>query len=199
MSRHQRYLVIFARAPRLGIGKRRLAADIGRIAAWRFYRNNLITLIHRLSGGPWTLVLAVSQASDVTHPAFSGLNVMVQNSGDLGRRMAGVFRELAPVPAIVIGSDIPGIERAEIDRAFAALKTRDAVFGPAPDGGYWLVGMAGRKPVPRGFMGNVRWSTRHALADTEASLPGHYSVSHIQERADVDDGLSYRAWRRNSR
>jgi glycosyltransferase A (GT-A) superfamily protein (DUF2064 family) len=37
-SRVSRHLVIFARRPRLGVGKRRLAADIGDLAAWRFQR-----------------------------------------------------------------------------------------------------------------------------------------------------------------
>ncbi|HAJ20859.1 MAG TPA: hypothetical protein DCL95_12520, partial [Rhodospirillaceae bacterium] len=78
MIHRRRHLILFARAPRLGVGKSRLAQDIGRLQAWRFYRGNLQTMIRRLQAGPWTLTIAVATQEDVTHPAFAGLPVMVQ-------------------------------------------------------------------------------------------------------------------------
>ena len=72
---------------------------------------------------------------------------------------------------VIIGSDIPNIERADIANAFHQLGRHDAVFGPAPDGGYWLVGQSRRRTVLQMF-DNVRWSSEHALADTMANLEG---------------------------
>ncbi len=194
MIRTRRHLVIFARAPRLGRGKRRLAADIGPVRAWRFYRAALLALIGRLSGGPWHLRIAVAEARDASHPVFAGLPVMIQPAGDLGMRMTGILRGLPPGPAVIVGSDIPTIRRVHIDRAFGALRHADIVFGPAPDGGYWLVGRSGRHPIPKGFMAEVRWSTRHALADTKATLPVTCRVAEIDSLADIDDGLAFRAY-----
>ncbi|WP_425283593.1 DUF2064 domain-containing protein [Methyloceanibacter stevinii] len=47
---------------------------------------------------------------------------------------------MPPGPVVLVGSDIPRISRAHIAEAFRLLGNADAVFGPAQDGGYWLVG-----------------------------------------------------------
>jgi glycosyltransferase A (GT-A) superfamily protein (DUF2064 family) len=106
---------------------------------------------------------------------------MAQVSGDLGRRME---KALAPFPrAILIGSDIPGLGPADIAAGFRALGRADAVFGPALDGGYWLVGFGPRRPH-RPFA-KVRWSGPHALADTLANFQG-YQVALLPPKRDVD-------------
>ena len=188
-------VIIFARAPRLGVGKRRLAKDIGRLNATRFYRRNLGTLIRELAHGPWSLEIAVSTPSEQSHPFFQGRTVRAQVPGDLGRRMSHALRVAPPGPAMIIGSDIPGISRADIRAAFTALRRADSVFGPAPDGGYWLVGLARRAPIPAGFMRGVRWSSPQALSDTVAGLPKAWRVARLSPKADVDDGPSHAAYR----
>lgn len=85
----------------------------------------------------------------------------------------------------IIGADIPGITRAHIARAFQALRGSDAVFGPAPDGGYWLIGMRGVRPPPPGLFQGVRWSSDHALSDTLSTLPGH-RITLVDTLRDVD-------------
>lgn len=90
-------------------------------------------------------------------------------------------------PVCLIGADIPGITRAHIARAFAALGGHDAVFGPADDGGYWLVGAKHPARLPHGLFGNVRWSTEHALADTLRTLPG-WRIALTDTLRDVDTG-----------
>ncbi len=52
-----------------------------------------------------------------------------------------------PGPVVIIGADIPEITPDHIGRAFAALGRSDAVFGPAADGGYWLVGLKRRPSI----------------------------------------------------
>ncbi|MGH6660397.1 MAG: DUF2064 domain-containing protein, partial [Rhodospirillales bacterium] len=75
-----------------------------------------------------------------------------------------------------------------------ALGRADAVFGPAADGGYWLVGLRRRPRRLRLFEG-VRWSSEHALADTLANLGGRPHVL-LETLEDVDDGAAYQRWRR---
>tara|TARA_R110002111_G_scaffold113068_15_gene173138 strand:- start:25182 stop:25571 length:390 start_codon:yes stop_codon:yes gene_type:complete len=107
-----------------------------------------------------------------------------QGQGDLGDRMARMMAQ-AGGPVCVIGADVPGITRAHIAQAFKALGDHDAVFGPAHDGGYWLIGLRRARPLPRGLFHGVRWSTEHALADTRATLSG-LRIARIATLHDVD-------------
>jgi hypothetical protein len=199
-----RHVVVFARAPRLGAVKTRLARDIGALAALRFYeamaKRTILTLAARRD---WTLWLVVSP-DDFARTARRGwrwlprrARVVAQGRGDLGQRMAAAFARLPPGPAVLVGSDIPGLTAAAISRAFEALGAREAVFGPATDGGYWLVGQRRTRALPDLFA-NVRWSSPDALADTRANLPPGVSAALVDTLADVDDGAGHAAWRRQS-
>ncbi len=199
MPDYCRHLILFAKAPRLGRVKRRLAADIGALAALHFYENNLRGLIRRLGRHPgWRTWLAVTPDSSAGgHPWSTlapGLPSFGQGTGDLGMRMGRAFDNLPPGPALLIGADIPSVAPAHIERAFALLGRHDAVFGPATDGGYWLVGFSRAPTTPRPFAG-VRWSTEHALADTLSNLTPRFTHALTNVLADVDDGSAYAGWR----
>jgi rSAM/selenodomain-associated transferase 1 len=189
-----RHLVIMAKAPRSGLAKRRLAADIGAVAALRVYRSMLTQLCRRLSSGSaWItwLYVAPDHAAHARrlwprHPARR-----VQGRGDLGARMRRPLEELPPGPVVIVGSDIPALERHHIARAFKALGSHDLVFGPASDGGYWLVGARRRPHLPPLFH-DVRWSTRHALSDTLRGISGCYRIAMLETLDDLDDGADYR-------
>jgi rSAM/selenodomain-associated transferase 1 len=182
------HLVIFARAPRLGTVKRRLARDLGALAAWRFHRATTGALLRRLGRDPrWTTWLAVTP--DRWARARRGLwpapaRRLAPGRGDLGARMGRALARLPPGPVVIVGSDVPGITAAAIARAFRRLGDHDWVLGPAADGGYWLIGTR-RRPVLRPPFQGVRWSSRHARADTLANLAGR-SVALLEELEDVD-------------
>ena len=154
----------------------------------------------------WTLWLAVTPDDAVGRsrhwPAMAHRRLVrpiAQGAGDLGARMGRVLRQLPRGPAVIVGSDIPGIDRAAIHGAFNALGNHDAVFGPATDGGYWLVGLR-RRPAPRrhlpgALFQRVRWSSEFALADTLAGLPKALPWTLLHRLEDVDDVGSWRAWR----
>lgn len=198
--RRQASLVLFLRAPRRGAVKRRLAADIGAAAAFRFYRDESRALIRRLGADRrWRLVLAVTPDGLARRGRFwprgaRGGTRLAQGQGDLGPRMARVFERLPPGPVVLIGSDIPGIGRDDIAGAFAALARFEAVFGPAADGGYWLVGLARRRlsrRFARNLFADVRWSSAHALADTRANLPRGAEAPALRIMEDIDDGRAF--------
>jgi len=183
----QRTLFIFVKTPRPGRVKTRLGRDIGMTAAAWWFRHQSRALIRRLSRDPrWVTRLAV--APDVEGMTTRALPIRPQRTpqggGDLGDRMGRVLGAAPPGPALIIGADIPGIEPSDIADAFAALERSDFVFGPAHDGGYWLVG-ARRRPLPPTMFEDVRWSTEHALVDTVASLGGG-SFSLLRPLRDVD-------------
>lgn len=104
--------------------------------------------------------------------------------------MARILHGFPAGPVCIIGADIPGITRVRVAEAFAALGDHEAVFGPAPDGGYWLIGMKRvRRPAP-GILKGVRWSSEHALADSAASLGigslGAARIARVATLRDVD-------------
>jgi hypothetical protein len=117
--------------------------------------------------------------------------VVGQGGGDLGERMRRALAGCPPGPAVLVGSDIPALGPDHITEAFRLLGRHEIVFGPAADGGFWLVG-ARRSPRLRPLFGKVRWSSPHALQDTLADLPHTASVGFAATLEDVDDGEAYR-------
>lgn len=159
--------------PRPGQVKTRLGRDIGMVSAAWWFRHQCRSLIRRLRDPRWVLVIAVTpdRAGFLSRIWPADIKRQPQGLGALGVRMKRQIDQ-ASGPVCVIGADIPGINRAHVARAFRSLGSRDAVFGPAHDGGYWLIGWAGRRAMPTGALSNVRWSTQHALSDSLASLSG---------------------------
>jgi hypothetical protein len=183
-----KHLVIMARSPVLGRVKRRLGREIGDVAALRFYRSCLSHTALRLARDKrWRTVLAVAPDRDIAErfwPARRWMVRLPQGAGDLGRRMQRLFALLPPGPTIIVGSDIPAIRPVHVAEAFRRLGRADAVLGPAPDGGYWLIGMKRTPRVLTPFAG-IRWSGPHALADTLANLKGR-RVAEAARLGDVD-------------
>ena len=171
-------LIVMLKEPRPGRVKTRLGRDIGMGAAAWWFRHQTARLLRRLDDPRW-------QRGSHTQGPETILPRLPQGGGDLGARMARVFRSLPPGPACIIGGDIPGVTPAHVARAFAALGGHDAAFGPAPDGGYWLIGLRHPGRAPAGFLTGVRWSTEHAMADSIATLPGH-RIARVDTLADVD-------------
>jgi len=187
-----RWLIIMVKQPVAGRVKTRLAADIGASRAAGFYRAASRAVIGRLSSDRrWSTVLSVAPDTAVRQPPWpSHLPQMPQGAGDLGTRMEHAFQALPPGPAVLIGSDIPGIRPAHIAEAFHTLGSNDVIFGPADDGGYWLVGMARMRPVRHPFNG-VRWSCATTLADNLHVL-ANYRTALITQLSDIDTGDDYR-------
>jgi hypothetical protein len=183
---------VFARAPRLGAVKRRLARDIGDRAALRFHRATMIALLRGLvADRRFRTVLAVTP----DHARFR-LPVRVdrvgQGGGDLGARMHRIMTRVRTGRVVIIGCDIPDARASDVHAAFRALGHADAVFGPAEDGGYWLVGLSPRRPAHP--FAAVRWSTSHALADTLVNVRGR-RVAFLRTLRDVDTAADLRCQR----
>ena len=193
----RRTLILFVRAPRLSAGKRRLARDIGDIAALRFERVMIALLLRRLAKGRrWRLRIAVTPDKDRRRARHwcRGVEAVGQGGGDLGIRMRRAL-ETCPLGLVVlVGTDIPALGAGHVAAAFRLLGSHDLVFGPAEDGGFWLVGARHPRRAPPLFE-RVRWSGPDALSDTLAGLPRRIKVGYADRLEDVDDGDAYRRLR----
>ena len=176
-------VIVFARAPRLGTVKRRLARDIGDRAALRFHTATLFGLLRSLRADrTFRSILAITPDRGMI-PLPWKVPLLPQGFGDIGERMHRAFRCFRLGKILIIGCDIPAANAGDARAAFKALGRADAVFGPAEDGGYWLVGMGPRRPA-RPFA-TVRWSTQHALADTLTNFAGR-KTARVRTLRDVD-------------
>lgn len=184
-----RHLVIMVKEPRPGWVKTRLGRGIGMVAAAWWFRHQVARLLRDMGNDPrWLTWLAVT-------PDAAGLASRVwprkirrwpQGGGDLGDRMRRIFATLPRGKVVIVGADVPQLRASDIAGAFAALGSHDAVIGPAPDGGYWLIGLRrGSRPVPEQLFCGVRWSGEHAMADTVPTL-GTLRIATIASLADVD-------------
>lgn len=191
-------LVIMLKQPRTGRVKTRLGRDIGNVQATWWFRHQSLNLIRRMNRDRrWHLVLAVSPDREGMNSRVwpRGIMRLKQGRGDLGARMLSVFRRSGPGPTVIIGSDIPGIRRGHIADAFRTLGFSDAVFGPAMDGGFWLVGLRHSR-APHGMFDSVDWSTPNALAQSMASL-GNRRIGLVKTLHDVDNGVDLERLRKS--
>lgn len=192
------HVFLFAKEPRLGRVKSRLAKDIGTSPALSFYRNNLSHIVRQLKDDPrLNLTIAITPDRIASQrPAWAhGVTLVGQGQGDLGERMARAIRNAPPGPVIIIGSDIPTITKPHVLNAVNKLGLADAVFGPSGDGGYWLVGLKRLKPQSRTLFNSVRWSGPYALGDSRATLGKTDTVALTDCLDDIDDGASYHHWK----
>ena len=182
-------LSIFARLPVPGKVKTRLIPALGEEGAARLYARLLALTVEvaRESGLEFELRVTGGEIG-----AFQGLfgndvPVVDQGDGDLGARMARV-----EAPALIIGSDCPGITAPLLRAAAGALEDRRVVLGPANDGGYYLIGY--REPVPFLFE-DMEWSTPKVLPETLARLAARgHGPAILPELADIDTAEDLAQW-----
>lgn len=179
-------LVLMLKDPAPGRVKTRLGREIGMISAAWWFRHQTRDLIRRTRDPRWQSVLALAPDTAVTASRAwpTRITRWPQGTGDLGDRMGRALWRAMPGPVLLVGGDIPGATRPVISNAFRALQAHDVVLGPAPDGGFWCIGVSGPR-LPSGLFSKVRWSSQHALADTLDGLKG-YRVALSETLSDVD-------------
>ena len=182
-------LSIFARLPMPGKVKTRLIPAVGEEGAARIYARLLAHTVEvaRASGLDYELRVTGGEV-DAFHDLFGvETQVVDQGGGDLGEKMARV-----EAPALLIGSDCPGLSVPLLQAAAGALADRRVVLGPANDGGYYLIGFT--EPVPFLFE-DMEWSTPKVLPETLTRLAAHgYGPAILPELADIDTGEDLAQW-----
>lgn len=161
--------------------------------AWRFYKAQTQDLLRSVGRDPrWRTWLAVTPDRFAKHGRFwpSGFRRVPQGFGDLGKRMMRPFVELPPGPIVLIGSDIPGVTSQHVAHAFQAAERSDIVFGPAADGGFWLVAMNRRRHRSPRF-GNIPWSVPETMDSAIDAVPAHWKIIMADTMNDIDTGADW--------
>jgi len=167
---HDCCVIVFARAPVPGATKTRLIPALGADGAAELHRRLVERMLLEAVAadmGPVELCCT----PDMNHPFFAdcarrfGVLLRTQVGAELGTRMSAAFeRALADArTALLVGSDIPSLGAQHLLRARAALQDADAVFVPADDGGYVLIGLS--RPQPLLFEG-IQWGSGEVMAQS---------------------------------
>jgi rSAM/selenodomain-associated transferase 1 len=182
-------LVVFCRRPQPGIGKKRIAADLGATKTSVLAEHLLATTLEDASHWTGPVVLAPATEDDT---AWAGelldrpCEVMAQPEGNLGVRINTVDRELRQAGhthLIFVGSDAPILDADYFARAATALSTHDAVLGPADDGGVTLMGSGRAWPQLAG----LPWSSANLGDALELiCIKEGLTVYSLDRRYDID-------------
>jgi rSAM/selenodomain-associated transferase 1 len=185
-------VLLFVKYPTLGRVKTRLSDELGDAEAVSIYRNFIVDLLSTLQSLelPYKIFFHPDSAREKLHQWLGTQHSYVPQSGqDLGERMKNAFSYAFRNnirQAVVIGSDSPDLPAELVTRSFAALETRDAVIGPARDGGYYLIGFSQIGFLPEAFW-NINWSSDGVFEQTLNILKEHQKKTHLlPEWYDVD-------------
>lgn len=192
-------LIILTKPPRIGVSKTRLANDLGRATARRIAHYTTGKTVRAAKTLDWRVQLHIEPRIAVGD-TLGGLwpdrfEHLPQVRGDLGDRMAGAMQQAPFGPVIFAGTDAPGIRRQHFIDAARALRREGAVFGPAADGGFWLLGLSHALRDPKIFE-NVRWSGPHAMEDVWSNLPDRAHISLLPQLIDIDTGKDWKIYKK---
>ena len=210
-------LTVLARWPAPGRCKRRLTRDFAQRLHLRHSNGRSARLQDRLTIHTMAVVQALATDGDAQSVfAVSGLahraarrwgaalgadRVWLQRPGSLGSRMGHLLRRIRAdfpsSPALLIGTDLPSLNRPDLLMAIELLQDKDLVLGPSSDGGYWLLGLsAGLLRQPRRWpLGGIHWGSDSVLDQTltqarECSL----TIGMLAEHQDIDRLSDLQPW-----
>jgi rSAM/selenodomain-associated transferase 1 len=185
-------ILLFIKNPVRGQVKTRLAAVLGDYTAIELYQNFVLDILDMTeqTGHPCTIFYSPPDAGDAVADWLGDLrDYLPQEGHDLGERMANAFRVLFSrglSRAVLIGSDLPDLPQGIIEEAFDALRSNDAVIGPASDGGYYLIGFRNETFFPDVFR-EIPWGTNTVQEQTRKIFDrAGYQVYSLPQWKDVD-------------
>ncbi|MHC4742362.1 MAG: TIGR04282 family arsenosugar biosynthesis glycosyltransferase [Planctomycetota bacterium] len=168
-------IIIFLKDPEQAEAKTRLAAELGRDLAVKIYRSFVLDTLSTLTtlDTPITIFFYPPEAAErIAEWLGPECEYRPQSGRDLGQRMKNAFLQTfdqAAEKIVLVGSDIPDIPPEFVNQAFEALDSKDAVIGPACDGGYYLIGFEKETFLPQAFE-NIQWSTPTTFDQTINAL-----------------------------
>lgn len=186
-----RELIVFAKEPEAGKVKTRLTPPLEPEEAVRLYQAFVRDVLALGEGYDRRRVLAPGGGGAFLEEVSNGYTLGEQRGADLGERMRNAFAEAVDrgvTAAVLVGTDAPTLPAELVAQAFGMLEQgADAVFVPATDGGYALVGLSRDVDV---FTG-VDWSTSQVMTQTleraaaegirVALLPFWYDVDTVED------------------
>ena len=157
-------VIVFVKNIKLGKVKTRLAKTIGNQGAFEVY-----TELVKLTETATTSMQADKRiyfSETILDDQWMGFSKYAQEGEDLGARMKNAFQKGfndGYERIVLIGSDLPDITSAHINAGLEALQHSPVVFGPAVDGGYYLIGLS---KLQNSVFNDKPWSASHLLEVT---------------------------------
>jgi uncharacterized protein len=185
-------LILFFKALVMGEVKKRLARSVGNEKAFIVYRSMVEDLVSALAPLDAISVPYVSPENKKALAHFERIlrkPVREQSEGDLGDKMYSAFSDVfceGAHKAVLIGSDIPHIEKSLIMDFFDKLDDFPAVVGPTLDGGYYLIGFR-RDSLTKALFEGIRWGTDKVFEETKRRAENSGITFFIGEKLrDID-------------
>ena len=178
-------VIVFVKNIKLGTVKTRLAKTIGDFGAFEVY-SELVKITEEATE-QLDIDKRIYFSNAIVDHQWKGEFKAVQHGADLGERMLNAFKDgfnEGYEKIVLIGSDLPDINSTHIKNGLDALTTNEVVFGPAEDGGYYLVGMSKLNPE---IFTNKPWSQPNLLQLTLQELQSNkISVGTLDTLNDID-------------
>jgi rSAM/selenodomain-associated transferase 2/rSAM/selenodomain-associated transferase 1 len=202
-------LIIFTRYPETGTTKTRLIPLLGAKGAAKLQRKMTEHTLSRMMGltasGDLTIEIRYDGGNEELMKQWLGseFEYVLQGDGDLGYRMQRAFEDafkFGAAAVVIIGTDIPDLTAVDITKAFAVLKQKKMVLGPAKDGGYYLIGLQKNafSPAVGDLFAGIKWGEHDVLKKTlniSKQLGLNYSL--LKEMDDVDRPEDIFIWERS--
>ena len=181
-------VIILTKNPALGKGKSRLAATIGNKKALIVFKElikHTVSITKELDCDKW--VQFSDHKYDNEFFDESIYSIQLQEGNGLGDRMRNAFmkaKDEGYEKIILIGSDCYQLTQKELEKGFKILDSTDFVFGPAEDGGYYLIGT--RTTFTKVF-DNKTWSTKTVLYEAIRDIENaDLTFGELATLSDVD-------------
>ncbi|SFZ89356.1 hypothetical protein SAMN05428642_101191 [Flaviramulus basaltis] len=161
-------VIVFVKNIKLGKVKTRLAKTIGNQGAFEVY-SELVKVTENATKN-LSADIRIYFSDEVVDTKWKGFKKTTQKGNDLGERMKNAFEDGfhdGYKHIVLIGSDLPDICNNHINEGLNNLKENEVVFGPAEDGGYYLIGMSKMHDF---IFENKPWSQSILFEETTSEL-----------------------------
>jgi rSAM/selenodomain-associated transferase 1 len=189
-------LIIFAKDPKKGKVKTRLAREIGSEKALSVYLRllNKTCRIFRKTAYDVKLYFTPSK-THLKKVVPKRFELKPQRGNNLGKKMLNAFEKNKNKYGriVIIGTDCPLVSKSLIKKAFNKLNDNQIVLGPSEDGGYYLVGLS---KIHRGIFSGITWGTNKVLKQTlnKCKLL-NVKPTLLKKLYDIDTASDLKKWR----
>lgn len=192
-------MIVFLKFPEKGKVKTRLSKVLDDSYVLELYKGFIQDTLMALKPFDHVLIYFFprEKAADLKSWLGEGYSYFLQTGRDLGEKMANAFKDgfqMGYERLLLIGTDIPEISSPVLHQAFRILENRDAVIGPARDGGYYLIGFNRKSFSGQIFFDDMDWSSGHVFERTLSILTREgLSFEKTPELCDIDTSEDLKA------
>lgn len=184
-----RAIIFFTRIPKLGKIKTRLEPFLTKELCVELQTAFIKDIYNNIKTMGIDIIISYSSIGDLDilrNIVAKDVKFIKQEGNDIGEKMHNAIAiSLKQYNKVVlIGSDLPLLNKKDIELGFNILEEKDLVISPTYDGGYYLIGM--NKENPDIF--KIEYSTSSVFEDTVNRIQSvglDYGKGNIQ--LDIDD------------